>query len=129
MEPSAKLSFQVRASGGAGRQKSADSGRAPAKVWFQSWQNYGSSHRLADCNGVEDVLRAVLGGYNKRRLNSCQFNRQSVVEACARARRLDGTVAWSVPEGYAAQVHRLWEAIAEGAAPHQLPPEFQGILT
>jgi hypothetical protein len=45
MGPSAKLSFQVKASGGAGRQKSADSGRAAAKVWFQSWQNYGSRHK------------------------------------------------------------------------------------
>ena len=53
---------------------------------------------------------------------------QSVAEACARARRLDETTPWSVPEGYAAQVHRLWEAIAAQAAPHQLPPELQGIV-
>jgi len=84
---------------------------------------------FADCSVVEGVLREVLGGYNKRRLKAHQFNRQSVAEACVRARRLDETAPWSVPEGYAAQVHRLWEAIAEGAAPHQLPPEFQGILT
>ncbi len=83
---------------------------------------------FADCGVVESVLRDVLGGYNKRRLRSQQFNRQSVAEACARARRLDETVPWSVPEGYAAQVHRLWEAIAAGAAPHQLPREFQAIL-
>ena len=77
---------------------------------------------LADCSVVEGVLREVLGGYNKRRLKSDQFNRQSVAEACARARRLDEAEPWSVPEGYAAQVHRLWEAIVSGAAPHQLPP-------
>jgi hypothetical protein len=83
---------------------------------------------FADCGIVEGTLRKILGGYNKRRLKSDQFNRQSVVEACARARRLDEAAPWSVPEGYAAQVHRLWEAIAAGAAPHQLPPEFQRIL-
>lgn len=83
---------------------------------------------LAPCSVVEGVLRGVLGGYNKRRLKSDQFNRQSVAEACARARRLDEAEPWSVPEGYAAQVHRLWEAIVSGAAPHQLPPEFQAIL-
>lgn len=84
---------------------------------------------FADCGAVEGVLREVLGGYNKRRLKSHQFKRQSVTEACARARRLDETMPGSVPEGYSAQVHRLWEAIVAGAAPHQLPPEFQGILT
>ena len=78
-----------------------------------------------DCGIVESVLREVLGGYNKRRLKAQQFNRQSVAAACGRARRLDGTAPWSLPQGYAAQVHRLWEAIAKGAAPHQLPPEFQ----
>jgi hypothetical protein len=83
---------------------------------------------FADCGVVEGILREVLGGYNKRRLKSHQFNRQSVAEACARARRLGETTPLSIPVGYAAQVHRLWEAIATGAAPHQLPPEFQGIL-
>jgi len=77
---------------------------------------------------IEAALREVLGEYNKRRLKSQQFNRQSVAEACARARRLDNTAPLSVPPGYAAQVHRLWEAIASGAAPHQLPPEFLRIL-
>ncbi len=83
---------------------------------------------FADCGVVEGVLREVLGGYNKRRLKSHQFNRQSVAEACARARRLDTTAPWFVPEGYAAQVHRLWEAIVAGAAAHQLPPELQSIV-
>jgi len=83
---------------------------------------------FADCAETEAALRAVLGEYNKRRLKSQQFNRQSVAEACARARRLDNTAPFSVPQGYAAQVHRLWEAIASGAAPHQLPPEFLQIL-
>ena len=59
---------------------------------------------FANCGVVESVLREVLGGYNKRRLKSQQFNRQSGAEACARARRLDETVPWFVPEGYAAQV-------------------------
>jgi hypothetical protein len=83
---------------------------------------------FVDCSVMQGVLRQVLGGYNKRRLNSQQFTRQSVAEATARARRLDQTAPWSVPEGYAAQVHRLWEAIVAEAAPHQLPPEFQAIL-
>lgn len=84
---------------------------------------------FATCDIVTGTLREVLGGYNKRRLSSEQFGRQSVAEACVRARRLNDTSAWSVPDGYAAQVHRLWEAIASGAAPHQLPPEFLRILT
>lgn len=81
-----------------------------------------------DCAAVETALRQILGGYNKRRLQSRQFTRQSVAEACVRARRLDETPPWSVPDDYAAQVHRVWEAIIEGAAPHQLPPEFRQIL-
>lgn len=84
---------------------------------------------FADCAAVEGALREILGGYNKRRLKPDQFNRRSVAEACVRARRLGETEPWAVPAGYAAQVHRLWEAIVGGAAPHQLPPEFQGILT
>ena len=77
---------------------------------------------------IEAALRDALGEYNKRRLKSQHFNRELVAEACARARRLDNTAPFSVPLGYAAQVHRLWEAIASGAAPNQLPPEFLHIL-
>lgn len=62
---------------------------------------------FAPCDVVTDTLREVLGGYNKRRLRSEQFGRQSVAEACARARRLNDTPPWSVPKGYAAQIHRL----------------------
>jgi RloB-like protein len=83
---------------------------------------------FSECAVVEGALRDILGGYNKRRLKSQQFSRQSVAKACDRARRLDETAPWSIPQGYAAQVHRLWEAIAVGAAPHQLPPEFLHIL-
>ncbi len=80
------------------------------------------------CSVVEGALREVLGGYNKRRLQPEHFTRSSVAEACARARRLDDSAPWSIPEVRAAQVHRLWESIAAGAAPHQLPPEFRDLL-
>jgi hypothetical protein len=85
-------------------------------------------NRFADCADVEDALRAALGGYNKRRLQPQQFKRRSVVDACARARRLDQSAPWSIPAGCSAQVHRLLEAIAGGAVAHQLPPEFRDLL-
>jgi hypothetical protein len=99
---------------------------------FELWLllHHKSEEELSEfyeCGVVEAMLREVLGGYNKRKLKPHQFDRQSVAEACARARRLNATAPWSVPEGYAAQVHRLWESIAAGAAPHQLPPEFERI--
>jgi hypothetical protein len=82
---------------------------------------------FVNCRDVEDALREILGGYNKRRLRAEQFF-GPVAEACARARRLDQSPPWSIPEGYAAQVHRIWEAIAAGAAPNQLPLDFRELL-
>lgn len=83
---------------------------------------------FANCSDVEGALREVLGGYNKRRLQPEQFSSRSVAEACFRARRLDQSMPWSIPEGRAAQVHLIWESIAAGAAPHQLPLELQGLV-
>ncbi len=82
-------------------------------------------NRLANCSDVVDALREALGSYNKRRLQPQQFTRRSIVDACDRARRLDQTARWSIPNGCAAQVHRIVEAIAAGVAAHQLPPEFR----
>jgi hypothetical protein len=60
--------------------------------------------RFGDCADVEGALREALGGYNKRRLQSGQFTRRSVADACARARRLGQSAPWSIPEGCSAQV-------------------------
>ena len=80
---------------------------------------------LSRCGDVEGELRGVLGTYNKRRLDPGQFSRRSVVEACMRARLFDQSPAWSIPDGQTAQVYRILESLAEGAAEHQLPPEFR----
>jgi hypothetical protein len=80
---------------------------------------------LGRCADVEEELRGVLGTYNKRRLEPNHFSRRSVVEACARARGLDQSPAGAIPDGMAAQVYRILGSIAEGAAEHQLPPEFR----
>ena len=82
-------------------------------------------NRFADCADVEGALREAFGSYNKRRLLPQQFTRRSIADACARARRLDQSM---IPEGCSAQVYRLLEAILTGAAPHQLPSEFRGLV-
>ena len=97
---------------------------------FELWlllhhRDEDASGRFADCSEVERTLREALGGYNKRRLDPSRFTRPYVVAACIRARQLDQSV---IPERPSAQVHRILEAIAAGAAAHQLPPEFRGLL-
>jgi hypothetical protein len=83
---------------------------------FELWlllhrEDENNCNRFADCAGVEDALRNALGSYNKRRLQPQQFTRHSVADAYARARRLDRSAPWSIPEGCSAQVYRLLEAI------------------
>jgi hypothetical protein len=97
---------------------------------FELWlllhhRDEGACTRFADCSDVERTLREVLGGYNKRRLDNYQFTWPHIVAACIRARQLDQN---AIPEGPSAQVHRILEAIAQGAAAHQLPQEFRELL-
>jgi hypothetical protein len=100
---------------------------------FELWlllhrKDESECNKFANCAEVEDALREAFGSYNKRRLQPQQFTRRSIADACARARRLDQSAPWSIPEGPSAQVHRLLEAIAAGAVAHQLPPEFRDLL-
>lgn len=86
---------------------------------FELWlllhhQDEDDCDRFADCSDVEDALRKALGTYNKRRLQPQQFTRRSAADACARARRLDQSAPWSIPEMCSAQVYRLLEAILQG---------------
>jgi hypothetical protein len=100
---------------------------------FELWlllhrEDENNCKQFADCADVEGVLRKALGSYNKRRLQPQEFTRHSVADACARARRLDQSAPWSIPEGCSAQVYRLLEAIVDGASSHQLPPEFRHLV-
>jgi hypothetical protein len=80
-----------------------------------------------NCAEVDRTLREALGEYNKRNLQPHRFA-GSVLEACARARRLEENEAPEIPVGCAARVHRILEAIGAGAAPNQMPPELRGLI-
>jgi len=100
---------------------------------FELWlllhrEDENDCDRFADCADVESALRQTPGGYNKSRLQPQQFTRRSVADACARARRLDRSEPWSIPEGSSAQVYRLVEAIVAGTVVHRRPPEFRHVM-
>ena len=84
---------------------------------------------LPSAKHVEEALRARLGEYNKTNLKQAHYPLASVSDACARAGRLDVTVAGGdIPSGNTTRVYRLLKAIAARALPQQLPPELSGLL-
>ena len=77
---------------------------------------------LANAAETEDLLRATLGQYNKRRLKSEHYPIATVPDACKRAKRRDsGVSGGDNPEGNTSRVYLLWEAIVAKALPSQLP--------
>lgn len=84
----------------------------------------------ANADEVGAALRAVLGQYDKRKLQATAFPLGSVVAACQRAELLDAKVAGGdIPQGNTSRVYRLWKAIAGKALPTQLPEELRGLRT
>lgn len=84
---------------------------------------------LADATEVSRALRQRLGGYDKTNVQAPNFPLNSVVAACARARRLDETVSGGdIPHANTTRVYRLWKSIASKVLPSQLPKELSGLL-
>jgi hypothetical protein len=83
---------------------------------------------LPTARDVELRLREVLGEYNKTRLKPEHYPLANVREACARAHRLDATVAGGeIPQANTTRVYQLLKAIVASAAPLQLPPELRAL--
>jgi len=89
-------------------------------------------HQLPDmpsARHVEDVLRSCLGQYNKTKLRQHDYPLASVVNACARAERLDSTIeGGDIPRGNTTRVYRLWKAIAAKTLRYQLPSELHPLM-
>jgi len=84
----------------------------------------------ANADAVGAALRAMLGSYDKRKLDSAAFPLESVVAACQRAEALDVTVdGGDIPQGNTSRVYRLWKAIVEKAHPTQLPEALRVLRT
>ncbi|MGG2041280.1 RloB family protein [Burkholderia gladioli] len=84
---------------------------------------------LRNAAETERLLRDTLGQYNKTRLDMVKFPLSTVATACARAARLDQSVAGGDnPTGPTTRVYQLWSAIASKALPSQLPAELRSLL-
>jgi len=84
---------------------------------------------LANAGEVEQKLRMALGQYNKARLRKEDYPLSSVLEACQRAQRLDKSVSGGdIPSGNTSRVYLLWNSIAAGALPSQLPTELRSLI-
>lgn len=82
----------------------------------------------ANADEVGAALRAVLGQYDKRKLQGAAFPLESVVAACRRAETLDARVdGGDIPQGNTSRVYRLWKAIAAKAHPSQLPEALRAL--
>ena len=84
---------------------------------------------LKTATAVEKALKKQLGSYNKRRLRPEDFPLESVVDACRRAEKLDGSVTGGdIPTGNTSRVYLLWKSIVSKALRSQLPAALHPLL-
>lgn len=84
--------------------------------------------KITDADLIGDLLREVLGSYNKKNLDHRHFTLSNVSQAIRRAALIDGeTPGGDIPERPTTRVYLLWKEIIRNASLAQLPYELQEI--
>jgi len=84
---------------------------------------------LTNARKTEEVLRRVLGDYDKTNLDPQHFTFGNVRAACERAERLARAAGHpDIPTAPGSQVHFLWRAIVSKALSSQLPEELRDLV-
>jgi hypothetical protein len=85
--------------------------------------------KIDQAKDVNNMLREVLGEYNKTKVRGELFPLECVVDAYERALVTDRSVAGGdAPEGVTTRVYQLWHSIVSKALPSQLPEVLRRIL-
>lgn len=108
---------------------------ALSRPCFEVWlalhylDDYEELTKMQNAQEVGEMLKRMLGQYNKRKIDTSGLSFERVARAWKNGRELDSTVGGGdIPEGVTSRVYKVWEAIVAKALPSQLPSELLEIL-
>lgn len=81
---------------------------------------------ITNADSAADLLKTLLGVYNKRRVDMAHFPLSTLPQAVLTAREIDGDMAGGdIPDSNTARTYLLWEEVIRNAAAAQLPVELR----
>lgn len=108
---------------------------ALSRPCFEVWlalhylDDYEELTKMRNAREVCEMLKRILGRYDKRQLDTSGLSFEGVAQAWRSSRQLDSSVGGGdIPEGVTSRVYKLWEAIVAKALPSQVPTELVEML-